>query len=324
MYGYDIFHDKLAEGLISNVRRGNPPHAYIFEGEKGLGRYETARLFAAALACGGENMPCGRCNACVSAKSNTNPDIVTVEPEEKRKTIGTERMRALITDAYTKPFLSKRKVYIFRDAQQITEQAQNAFLKLLEEPPEYAVFIIIAQNADLLLQTVRSRCVLVRFPVLPEAKLREYVEGLGAGAVNVDFLVKFSRGIPGQARQLLNDAGFEELRRAALDKLPLMLFGNAIDAYGLCEFVEEHKDNAAQILSLWREMVRDMIVLQAGGRELVTNSDFADRLSELAVRLDEKKALIAAEEIIKTEEMLRRYVSLRAAVLRLGLKLSLI
>ena len=187
MYGYDIFHDKLAEGLISNVRRGNPPHAYIFEGESGLGRYETARLFAAALACGEENAPCGHCNACVSAKSDTNPDIMTVEPEEKRKTIGAERMRALITDAYTKPFLSKRKIYIFRDAQIITEQAQNAFLKLLEESPEYAVFIILAQNADLLLQTVRSRCVIVRFPALSSEKMRRYIEKLSPGDVSMEF-----------------------------------------------------------------------------------------------------------------------------------------
>ena len=202
MYGYDIFHDALAEGLISNVRRGNPPHAYIFEGERGLGRYAAARLFAAALACTGQNPPCGICASCIGAKAGTNPDIITVEPEDKRKTIGVERIRVLIADAYVRPFLAKRKVYIFRDAQMITEQAQNAFLKLLEEPPEYAVFIIIAQNADLLLQTVRSRCVTIRFSPLSDEKMRDYLGKISPNNPNTDFLIRYSRGIPYEAKKM--------------------------------------------------------------------------------------------------------------------------
>ena len=319
MYGYDIFHNELAEGLIANVRRGNPPHAYIFEGERGVGRYAAARLFAAALTCTGENQPCGICPSCIGAKADTNPDIIVVEPEEKHKTIGVERIRKLSAEVYVKPFLAKRKVYIFRDTQLITEQAQNAFLKLIEEPPEYAVFIFIAQNADLLLQTVRSRCVIVRFCALCDEAMREYISKICNDENKIDFLVKYSRGIPYEAKKVLMDENFETIRSECVKKLLVLFSNRPLAAYSLCDFVEENKDNAALIISLWRELVRDIILIQSGAKNLITNSDYVRELTELAQRIDDAQAVAAAGELIKTEEMLRRYVSLHAAVLRLGL-----
>lgn len=322
MYGYDIFHDKLAEGLISNVRRGNPPHAYIFEGESGLGRYETARLFAAALACNDDNAPCGACSSCIGAKSGTNPDIITVEPEEKKKTIGVEKIRDLIADAYVKPFLAKRKVYIFRDAGIVTEAAQNAFLKLLEEPPEYAVFILITNNADLLLQTVRSRCVKIRFQTLSDTQMSEYIDRVSPDNPQKEFLVKYSGGIPGNVQKILADSGFDELRTQTVKKLPQLFSSRRLSAYSICDFVEENKDNAALILSLWAGLVRDIIFIQNGSTNLITNGDYRTELKNISARIDEKAALAAAGEILLAEEMLRRYVSLHSLVLRMALSIS--
>ncbi len=319
MYGYDIFHEKLAEGLIAGVRRNNPPHAYIFEGKKGLGRFETARLFAAALACGAANAPCGACNSCISAKAGTNPDISVVEPDARRKTIGAERIRALIEDAGVKPFMSKRKIYIFPDASLLTEQAQNAFLKLLEEPPDYAVFIIIAENSELLLQTVRSRCVNIRFAAISDERMRAYVDKINPGCKNADFIVKYSQGIPAAAREIIGDAEFDEMRRLCLDKLRLLFGSDMLAAYTLCDFAEKNKDRADLILSLWSSFVRDILFIQSGAKSLMTNSDCTALLSEHAALADEKRALRVLEQLLLTEQMLRRYVSLHAAFLHLGL-----
>lgn len=319
MYGYDIFHEKLAGGLISSVRRQNPPHAYIFEGRKGLSRFETARLFAAALACPEPNTPCGACNCCKSAKAGSNPDITVVEPEPKRKTVGAERIRALIEDAGIKPFMSKRKIYIFPDASLLTEQAQNAFLKLLEEPPSYAVFIIIAENSELLLQTVRSRCVTVRFSAVSDAVMYDYVKRLSPDCPNADFIVKYSQGIPSAAREILEDTEFETFRRLCFDKFRLLFSSDMLSAYSVAEFAEENKERADLILSLWNSYVRDIIFIQSGARELIINPDFGKLLSEYAARYDEKRVIAAAEELLVTEQMLRRYVSLHAAFMHLAL-----
>lgn len=322
MYGYDTFHEKLMESLIANTRNSNPPHAYIFEGESGLNKLESARLYAAALACTGENQPCGVCNSCVSAKSNNNPDIVIIKPEDDRKTIGAERIRQLIVDAYTKPFLARRKVYIFPDAQIITEQAQNAFLKLLEEPPEYAVFIIVAANSELLLQTVRSRCVIVRFAPVSDEIVREYVKKISPGNSDIDFIVRFARGIPKLADYVINDEGFDGIRRGTLDKLGLLFSDRELDAYNLCDYFEENKDNAKLIISLMAEYIRDILMLQAESGALITNTDCRKELSEYAILLDRGLVLNAAECILKAEEMQRRYVSLHALVLWLALSVK--
>lgn len=322
MYGYDTFHPKTAEGLISNVRRGNPAQAYIFEGDRGLGIYDTARLFAASLACTGESAPCGACMSCIGAKSGNNPDIITVVPEPKKKTIGVEGIRDIITDAYVKPFLAKRKVYIFPDGGIMTEQAQNAFLKLLEEPPEYAVFIIIADNSDLLLETIRSRCVKVRFSPLSDSDMTAYVDKISPDNRMRDFIVRYSAGIPERAEKIIADEGFDELRKETVRKLPLLFSKRPLAAYSVCEFVEGRKEQAELILSIWAGLVRDIIFIQSGKPELITNVDFAKNLTEFAAKVDDMAAVRAAESILLAEEMLRRYVSLHSLVLRMALSIG--
>ncbi|MBQ7793731.1 MAG: hypothetical protein IJ366_04340 [Clostridia bacterium] len=322
MYCYETFHETLAQGLISNVRGQNPPHAYIFEGDSGLGIYGTARLFAAALACTGENEPCGICNSCIGAKADSNPDIITVAPEDKKKSIGVEVIRDMIGDAYVKPFLARRKVYIFPDAGIVTEPAQNAFLKLLEEPPDYAVFILIADNADLLLETIRSRCVKVRFSPLSEQKMTEYVEKLSPNDKRLGFIVRYSGGIPEKAAKIISDEGFDALRTQTVRKLPELFSQRRLSAYSICDFVEENKDNAPLIFTLWEGLVRDIILIHNGSSTLITNSDYETELRDLAMRVDEKSAMSAAESIMLAEEMQRRYVNLRALTLKMALSIS--
>ncbi len=322
MYGYETFHEDLAMGLISNVRGQNPPHAYIFEGDSGLGIYETARLFASALTCTAETVPCTVCNSCVTAKADSNPDIITVKPEDKKKSIGVEVIRDMIADAVLKPFLAKRKVYILPDCSIVTESAQNAFLKLLEEPPEYAVFILITDNADLLLETIRSRCVKVRFSPLSEERMSEYLEKINPNDNRNKFLVRYSAGIPEKAAKILSDDSFDTVRSQAAAKFPLLFSKKALTAYTLCDFMEENKDNAALILSLWEGMMRDIILIHNDSVGLITNSDYESRLKELAARVDEKRAIMAAESILLAQTMQRRYVNLRALTLKMALSIA--
>ncbi|MEE0944018.1 MAG: hypothetical protein UIM24_01015 [Clostridia bacterium] len=322
MYGYETFHEKLAEGLIANVRGGNPPHAYIFEGDAGLGLFETARLFAASLACSADNSPCGVCNSCVSAKVESNPDIIVIKPEDKKKSISVEQMREMISDAYVKPFLAKRKVYIFADAGIATESAQNAILKLIEEPPEYAVFILICDNAERLLETIRSRCVKVRFSPLSEGEMAEYVDSISPGNAKRDFIVRYSAGIPQNAKNIIEDESFDHIRTETVKRLPLLFSQRKLTAYNLADFVEENKEKAALVLSLWAGLMRDIIFIHQGSVKLITNGDYERELTEVAARVEERAAVKALESIMLAEEMLRRYVSLRSLVLRMALSIK--
>lgn len=321
MYGYDIFHDDLMQNLIDTVRNGKNAHAYIFEGEKGLGIRSAARLFAAALTCKNQEIaPCTSCPSCIEAKADTNPDIIYVRPDKDKKSIGTDNMRRVEEDAAIKPFAASRKVYVFEDGSLLTEPAQNVFLKTLEEPPEYAAFIIVIDNAETLLQTIRSRSVIVHFPNVSEEAVRKYIsEKYPEVHERLDFLVKYCAGVPLTADSIIEDAEFEPLRNASLEKLPSLLSDNAIKAFEIQKFTDENKDSFVKILDFWLSFLRDILLLQTGVYEEIINVDKRDTLRRASARVNPEKIVEIMDRLITAQKMAARYVNTKAVSFWLAL-----
>lgn len=319
MYGYETFHDSVMLELIKNVHDGQTNQAYIFEGPEGVGIPASAELFAAALACTRQQTaPCGDCTACRLSRAGNNPDIIHVTTGDK-KSIGVDKIREISADVFIKPFEGDSKVYIIADGGALTEEAQNAMLKILEEPPEYAVFIIITASAQVLLPTVLSRCARVRFMPISEAAMREYIEGkYGKTEQDIGFLVRFCRGIPKTADDIIADSEFPALRREAFRTLGAIFSKHRISAYAVCEFLEQNKERAELILNLWQSLVRDIMLIQNDAAALAVNVDMNDELSKLAAKLSDRSPIIALERLIEAKKMLRRYVNLHV----LGLNLS--
>lgn len=310
MYGYEIFHPETAGALLRSVREGTAGHAYIFNGESGLGRHETARLLAAAFACRNQkNAPCGQCPSCVQTKAQTNPDVITVQATTK-KSIGTDEIRDLNNDVYIKPFAAARKIYII-EADQLTEAAQNAFLKTLEEPPEYAVFILISENADRLLQTIRSRCTIIPFPGIRPAALREYLRG-SVPDDRLELLIHLSAGNPGRAKAISEDDSYEPLRQEALLQLERLFSRSTADIYPIAAFFDEHKDELGRVLDLWHGMIRDLAVIKEGNPDRLIHLDMKKKLSEIAAPLSAKSILLASKQLSRAWEMNARYVNTKA------------
>ena len=140
------------------AQAGRLSHAYLITGPKGSGRHEMARALAQAMVCSGENKPCGVCPHCKKVLAGIHPDVTTVTFPEDKKEIVVDQIRDLRTDAYVLPNEAGRKIYLIDPAGGMNEKAQNAFLKVLEEGPRYAAFLLIAQNAGEVLVTVASRC----------------------------------------------------------------------------------------------------------------------------------------------------------------------
>lgn len=151
--------ERLKDQLSRQERGRGLSHAYIISGPAGSGRHTLARELAAAMLCAGSGeKPCGKCGPCLKVRKGVHPDVSTVTGPEEGKPITVDRVRLLRADSYIRPNEGERKVYLLEGADRMNAPAQNAMLKLLEEGPPYAAFLLIAGNAGGLLRTVRSRC----------------------------------------------------------------------------------------------------------------------------------------------------------------------
>lgn len=171
--GFDALlgNERLKDNLRSSIDRGRISHFYLISGPEGSGKRTLARLLAAAILCSGTNKPCGTCSHCRKALGNGHPDYITIDDPEK-KTVPVELIRQARADIYIRPNEAEHKVYLFPRAQDMGIPGQNALLKVLEEPPVYGVFILLTDNPEKLLPTVRSRCTELALNALPDALLR--------------------------------------------------------------------------------------------------------------------------------------------------------
>lgn len=155
----------LPPALAQRARTGTLAHAYLLTAENADALQDAARAVAAAYVCAGEGgtAPCGECKPCRKVEKGVHPDVITVAPEPG-KDLTVDQIRSLRQDAYIRPNEGKRKVYLVENAQKMNPSAQNAFLKVLEDGPAYAAFLLLSPTPAALLPTIRSRCETVAVP----------------------------------------------------------------------------------------------------------------------------------------------------------------
>ena len=164
-----VGHKQIIEHLQNAIRMGKISHAYILNGENNAGKMMLAESFATALQCeSGDANPCMKCRSCHQSMEHNQPDIIYVT-HEKPNIISVDDIRhQLNNDIVIKPYSSKYKVYIIDEAEKMNIQAQNALLKTIEEPPSYAVILLLTTNADSFLPTILSRCITLNLKTVKE------------------------------------------------------------------------------------------------------------------------------------------------------------
>ena len=169
-----VGHKDIINYIRNAVQEDKVSHAYILNGERGSGKKMLAALFATTLQCEkGEPDPCNVCHSCIQAESGNHPDIIRVQ-HEKPNTISVEDIRTQVNnDILIKPYQGPYKIYIISEADLMTPQAQNALLKTIEEPPEYAVIFLLTENAEALLPTITSRCVMLKLRNIRDALIKK-------------------------------------------------------------------------------------------------------------------------------------------------------
>ena len=265
--GFDslLGNEQLKKNLAGSIGRGHISHFYLISGPRGSGKHTLARLLAAAILCQSGSRPCLRCHVCRKVMEGNHPDFITVDDPEK-KTVTVDLIRQARADIYVQPNESDHKIYLFPRAQDMGLPGQNALLKVLEEPPKYGVFILLTDNPDKLLPTVRSRCTELKLlPLAPEVLRRELgCQFPSAAQADIDGAVSRSGGFLGQAKELLEGGGqlppqTESFVRAygARDSLGLVQTLVAMEKW--------KRDALAEILDSWVEILEDALVCRAGG-----------------------------------------------------------
>lgn len=267
MQGFDgiVGHDEIIEHLQNSIRLGKVSHAYIFGGENGSGKKLIASLFAMTLQCEEHGIePCLKCASCKKAMSKDHPDIISVT-HEKPNSIGIEEIRRqLIDDVAIKPYTGPYKIYLVNDAHKLTLQAQNALLKTIEEPPSYAVIMLLTDNMDALLPTITSRCVTLGLKPIRENLVKEYlVDRLHIPEYDADIQASFAQGNIGKAQQM---AASEEFAQMTENALQLLKYSHDMELYELVDAIKkmsEEKENIFDYLDLFRMWFRDVLLFKA-------------------------------------------------------------
>lgn len=286
MWDEVLGHQQNKEFLQKLLKPGSRPHALLFYGMGGIGKKMLALHFAKTFLCkSAGKKPCGICESCrlmdIENNSFAHPDFYLLTAEEAGKDIKIEQVKEMAKQAAFAPVLSEHKVCIIDDAGQMTAEAANSLLKLLEEPPPGWLFILITQQAERLLPTVLSRVVRLRFDAPDTSAVRQILKANGI-TQNAQVLAALAGGSPGRALSY-NQADIFAIRREALDLLKKLPLQNPFGYIAALGWGEKYDRAAALLLTeQFIYLLRDVLLLQSGAGGQVYNTDIMAGLDGIA------------------------------------------
>lgn len=220
---------KIKQDLKKILENNTVSHSYMFIGTKGIGKKLFAKEFAKGILCNNdEKRPCETCKSCIEFVNSNNPDYYEIELKDDENSIKINTIRKMQKRVQELPIVSNRKVYIIDDSEYMTKDAQNCLLKTLEEPPNFVTIILIVSNENMILNTIKSRCLKIYFNNLTEEELKEYINN----NLNInDFSKNMLDACGGSAAKAVqiykNKENYSELDR---------IFGN-IENYSLTDVI---------------------------------------------------------------------------------------
>lgn len=301
-----IGQQKIKNFISRSIKSGKIGQSYVFAGEEGMGKKTLAYAFAKALVCS-ESSACGTCSDCTLADAGTHPDIITVRPYEDKKSIGVEDVRSVVSQVAVKPYRAEKKVVIL--SYDITEAAQNALLKIIEEPPPYMVFIFAVPSESSLIETVRSRSCVMRLAPYSREQTDEIARQNGVSGGVSDYAFFYSQGNAGKALKLENDSEFGQLRHDTAQAIFALCGGKSADAVALIELFEKNKEHAFDILNIAESVLRDIFMIKTDAESLVWNKDLLSGLDSASQKSDAKSLLDATQCVSKYKQMHDRNVN---------------
>ncbi len=326
-------HEKAINTLRRALDEGRVSHAYLFVGPQGVGKMTLAMDLARMVNCveQGER-PCGACVQCRRIADGLHADVrvislgVNERDGRTRTAITIDQVREVQREASLKPYEGSYRVFVFDGAERLSDEAANSLLKILEEPPEQVILVLLAPEASALLPTITSRCQTVELHPLPLSKVAQELESRhGADSETAVEIARLSRGMPGWAFRAAASPEMLASRAETLATVERVTRGALEERFAyaaeLATRFGRGRESVYQTLELWLEWWRDALVIKEGVADYVTNLSRMDELRSIAERLAPAQIVGAIKAVQKAVEHLERNVNARLALENLMLAL---
>lgn len=297
-----IGNEKVIDRLSKLMESGRFPHALIIEGEEGIGKKTLAKDIACALVCRGNDKPCGECAQCKKAIGAIHPDISEYIPARTANSFHVDTVRNIINDAYVQPNEADYKIYILANAHCMNQNAQNALLKILEEPPKYVVFILTTNSKSALLSTVLSRSVCVSLEGVDIERAANYIT---SHCENVDYntakkTVETFNGNIGKAIDSLQDSKTSELVDICNKICKALATSNEYEMMTLCSVFQKDRQGVVFACDLLKSIFRDALFAGESSEHISGQEESAALLKSSLSRQSLIKLINTCDELKST------------------------
>lgn len=269
---------RLFQNIIKSGRLGQ---AYIINAPEGMGKKTLTNYILSLLFCD-THSSCGTCPSCRSLLAHCHPDAVYLTREEDKASLGVDRVRAIKQEVYTKPAMAPYKAVVAEEMELATDGAQNAMLKMIEEPPENVVFFLLCSSMAPILPTIVSRSVTVNLKPLPPDVLRRI---FGAE----EHLIAASFGSPGALKRLMEDTEYASFRDDVTDAFFCVSADEPYSPYAAAQKLDAYKTRPAEVFEIMLTLARDVYFRKTGLSHMIINKDKYNYIDSFAQKLSEVK-----------------------------------
>ncbi|NLC19405.1 MAG: DNA polymerase III subunit delta' [Clostridiales bacterium] len=263
-FNYVIGHGDIIEHMKNAIQMQKVSHAYILHGEEGMGKKLLAKAFAKTLQCeAGDTVSCNSCKSCLQSDSNNHPDIIWLVHE--KASIGVDDIRSQINaDIRIKPYNSKYKIYIIDEADKLTEQAQNALLKTMEEPPAYAILLLLTESLGKMLPTILSRAIVLNLKPVDKEKITEFLmDNYHVPDYLAKMAAQFSGGNVGKAIKYASSDDFGKMKEDIIHILKYIEDMELYEVISGLKSLSVSKNNIEDYIDLMILWYRDVLVFKS-------------------------------------------------------------
>lgn len=303
-----IGNNAIKAQLKAMFTKNKIPHAILVTGAKGLGKKTLAKIIAQTAVCSNlsDGIACGSCANCQKAAKNIHPDIIYPEKSGALQSYSISTVRQIRTDAYISPNEAAKKVYIFVDVDNMGIPAQNAILKVLEEPPKNVIFIFTCTSASNLLPTVRSRVQQFALKPVSQPELLTHLKETCTKTVSKDLseIANVASGNIGLAVDLLTSSDFEFTSNTANEIAQNLVSAREFDLIFAVSKVSDDRKNFAKTLAFLETILKDALLLSGGAK--LNKNIASNRLSE---KLSTKQILNLIEVVAQTKKLIDKNVN---------------